>query len=140
MMRKSQVTQLLAGTRFGALRSAEPSDRDVWGVHSLREPSPALNEGVPNRDQTQLQVLHLCPDRLCRVSRNPLSRCKESPFHPCPPPATAGWALPLTWPEEDPGQFSESRLPLGTFATLPGPLKSSHGAQQVTPRGPKTRN
>lgn len=36
-----------------------------------------------------MRVPHLCPDRLCPVSRNPLSRRKESRFHPCPAPDTA---------------------------------------------------
>lgn len=59
-MRKSQVTQLLAGPRCPEV-SRILGQRQAWDIQGLRESSPALSEGVPNRDQTQVCVSHLFP-------------------------------------------------------------------------------
>ena len=68
-----QVTQLLGGrARFGALTSAESLDREGLGAVRASSvsvnPSPALSEGIPDRDQSQVCLPHLHPGRASVLS------------------------------------------------------------------------
>lgn len=85
-MRKSQITQLLAGPRCPEV-SRILRQRQVWGIQGLHEPSPALGEGVPNRDQTQVCVPHLSPGQALTCEQEPTVQVQIIPLPSLPTPS-----------------------------------------------------